>query len=122
MSIFEDALKAMDEERQKWHSTASAPWQAFHTDAQATISFPSFWKAQEHIKLAVLQAGVDVILAPALAIAATHAGTEGAQQKAWVLDQVVRALLSDKYDAFVAKARNGVDGPETFDWDVGTAP
>jgi hypothetical protein len=35
---------------------------------------------------------------------------------------MVRALTGDGYAAFVAKARAGQDGPETYEWNEGIAP
>lgn len=51
-------------------------------------------------------------------IAYRHGGSDGAHHKAWVIDQMVRALLGAGYDAWVTAATN--DGTE--DWDVGVAP
>lgn len=58
----------------------------------------------------------------ALEVAVRYGGTDGSHHKAWVIDQMVRALAADKYDALVADAKNGEDGPETYDWDCGIAP
>ncbi len=49
-------------------------------------------------------------------------GHDGEHHKAWVIDQMVRVLAGDHYDALVAAARAGDDGPETYDWDTGVAP
>lgn len=69
----------------------------------------------------------------ALDMAVRYGGTDGAHHKAWVIDQMVRALTrcpvtaagafgeSDEYRALVASARAGEDGPETYDWDTGIA-
>lgn len=58
----------------------------------------------------------------ALDIARRYGGIDGDHHKAWVIDQMCRALLGDKYEAFVADAKAGEDGPETYDWNVGIAP
>lgn len=58
----------------------------------------------------------------AVAIAVKYGGREGAHHKAWVIDQMVRFLAWDKYEAVVADAKAGEDGPETYDWDVGIPP
>jgi chromosome segregation ATPase len=71
--------------------------------------------------------------------------TDGAHHKMWTIDQMVRALTgcpmvtktakdvhgteytfeaqgeSEAYKAFVADARDGAEGPETYDWDTGIA-
>lgn len=58
----------------------------------------------------------------ALEIALRYGGIDGAHHKAWVIDQMVRALTGDEYEQFVADAKAGEDGPETYEWDEGIAP
>ena len=47
---------------------------------------------------------------------------DGGHHKMWVIDQAVRALTGDGYDDWVRKFCAGEDGPDTYYWDVGTAP
>jgi len=49
-------------------------------------------------------------------------GYEADYHKAWALDQVVRKLAGDGYEDWVKERKAGEDGPETYDWDEGTAP
>lgn len=58
----------------------------------------------------------------ALEIARRYGGIDGAYHKNWVIDQMVRALTGDGYAAFVADAKAGTDGPDTYSWDEGIAP
>lgn len=58
----------------------------------------------------------------ALECAFDFAQVDGGHHKAWVIDQMVKALTGDGYAAFVARYRDGEDGPETYDWDTGIAP
>lgn len=65
----------------------------------------------------------------ALELAVSYGGIDGDRHKAWVIDQMVRALTgcvaggeSSEYLELVARARDGEDGPETYSWDVGVAP
>jgi hypothetical protein len=58
----------------------------------------------------------------ALEIATRWGGIDGDHHKAWVIDQMVRALTGESYAAFVTDARDGEDGPETYDWNEGVAP
>jgi hypothetical protein len=58
----------------------------------------------------------------AVEIAVRWGGIDGGHHKAWVIDQMVRALTGERYATVVAEARDGEDGPETYDWDVGIAP
>lgn len=58
----------------------------------------------------------------AIDIAVQFGGIDGAHHKAWVIDQMVRALAGDDYESIVAIARSGEHGPETYEWDEGIAP
>lgn len=58
----------------------------------------------------------------AVEIARRYGGIDGAHHKMWVIDQMCRELLGDDYEAFVARCRDGDDGPETYDYDPGIAP
>lgn len=58
----------------------------------------------------------------ALGIARRFGGIDGAHHKDWCIDQIVRALTEDNYEAFVANANAGEDGPDTYTWEVGIAP
>jgi hypothetical protein len=58
----------------------------------------------------------------ALDVAVQYGGIDGAHHKNWVIDQMVRALTGDGYAQFVANAKAGEDGPDTYEWDEGIAP
>lgn len=58
----------------------------------------------------------------ALEVAISYGGIDGDHHKAWVIDQMVRALTGEEYEAVVADAKSGEDGPETYSWDEGIAP
>jgi len=58
----------------------------------------------------------------ALSVIRRCGGNDGAHHKDWVLDQVVRALTRDGYGKWVAKAKSGEDGPDTYSYSVGIAP
>jgi hypothetical protein len=82
----------------------------------------------------------------ALDYAVKFGGIDGDHHKAWVIDQMVRALTgcppkqcwamdangrsyayeaqgeSKEYLKLVADAKAGEDGPETYTWDEGKAP
>jgi hypothetical protein len=85
-------------------------------------------------------------VAEALNVAIRSGAVDGAHHKAWVIDQMVRALCgcpmveavgtdykgkpyiysrrgeNDAYLWFVARAKAGEDGPETYAWDEGIPP
>lgn len=59
----------------------------------------------------------------ALDLARRYSQIDGAHHKAWVIDQMVRALMTeDDYVRWVAEAKAGEDGPDTYGWDEGIAP
>jgi hypothetical protein len=65
------------------------------------------------------------LIRDALNIAFDFGGIDGGHHKMWVIDQMVRTLLSDEdgaYERWVANACIGEDGPDTYEWDVGIAP
>lgn len=47
---------------------------------------------------------------------------KGGHHKTWVVDQMVRALTGDGYTKFVREAKDGENGPDTYEWDEGVAP
>lgn len=92
------------------------------------------------------QSSTDPRIEKALTYARRFGGIDGAHHKLWVIDQMVRALTgcpvvtkeredirgrrfafnvqgeSDEYRRFVARACDGEDGPNTYEWDTGIAP
>lgn len=58
----------------------------------------------------------------ALDVAYNYSQVDGAHHKAYAIDQMVRALLGDRYEAWITEYRAGEDGPESYDWDEGIAP
>lgn len=58
----------------------------------------------------------------ALEIARHYGGIDGAHHKEWVIDQMVRALTGQRYQQWVAAAKAGGDGPNTYDWPEGIPP
>jgi hypothetical protein len=58
----------------------------------------------------------------ALDIALEYGGFDGGHHKAWVIDQMVRALTGQGYSLFIKNACDGEDGPNTYTWDEGIAP
>lgn len=58
----------------------------------------------------------------ALSVARRYGGIDGDHHKAWVIDQMVRALTENNYEQWVSKTKEGEDGPETYGWNEGIAP
>lgn len=58
----------------------------------------------------------------AITIAVQSGGADGSHHKAWVVDQMVRILAGEKYDEIVRAAKDGEDGPDSYEWDCGVAP
>lgn len=75
---------------------------------------------------AVMQAqekqGTLVGHAEALEVAFRYGEIDGAHHKAWVIDQMCRALLGDGYATWVERRKAGPDGPDSYIWDEGIAP
>lgn len=89
---------------------------------------------------------MDKRIEDALAIAVQFGGVDGDHHKAWVIDQMVRALtgcplvtitavdcrgnpytfesMSDSKEYFdlIRDAKDGNDGPDSYGWNVGVAP
>ena len=52
-----------------------------------------------------------------------YGSIEGEHHKTWVIDQTLRILLGKTYDVIMEAARDGEDGPHTYDpWPIGIAP
>ena len=60
-------------------------------------------------------------IADALEVIESYGGIDGDHHKAWVLDQVVRALTGDGYDEWI-KEYEDEDGQEPDEWNEGIAP
>ena len=60
-------------------------------------------------------------IAAALEVA-RYGTTDGDHHKMWVIDQMIRALLDDKYEDWVTEFCGGEDGPDTYEWDEGVPP
>ena len=58
----------------------------------------------------------------ALYVALKYGNTDGDNHKAWVIDQMVRALTGETYELWVSIAKDGEDGPDTYSWSEGIAP
>lgn len=58
----------------------------------------------------------------AIAIGISYGNIDGDHHKMWVIDQMLRTLVGDKYDALIAAHNDGEDGPDTYGWDTGIAP
>lgn len=58
----------------------------------------------------------------ALTIAVYYSGAKRPEHKAWVIDQMVRALAGNGYDQIVEEACDGEDGSDTYPWDCGVEP
>lgn len=58
----------------------------------------------------------------ALDVAHRYGGIDGEHHKAWVIDQMVRALTGGGYAAWVERQKAGEAGPDTYSWDEGIPP
>ena len=58
----------------------------------------------------------------ALEIARRYGSIDVEHHKAWVIDQMCRALLENKYNEWVKDVRKGGAGEEIYYWEEGLAP
>lgn len=58
----------------------------------------------------------------AIEIALQYGACDGEHHKAWVIDQMLRALLGKSYCKTIKDWCNGENGPKTYEWDVGIPP
>lgn len=58
----------------------------------------------------------------AIDLAVRFGGIDGGHHKAWVIDQMVRALAGERYAEIVRAACDGEDGLDEHEWDEGIAP
>jgi hypothetical protein len=65
---------------------------------------------------------LDPAIVAALDIAESFGQIDGDHHKTWVIDQMVRKLLGNQYEAWRAPYEDGEDGPNTYEWDEGIAP
>jgi hypothetical protein len=61
-------------------------------------------------------------IAKALQFAFECGSIDGEHHKTWVIDQMVRALTEDSYDAWIKNVKAGDDGIDTYEWYEGIAP
>lgn len=55
-------------------------------------------------------------------IAFRHGQNDGAHHKAWVIDQIIRALLKEDYATWITNYKLDEGDPEAYEWDEGIAP
>lgn len=93
---------------------------------QAGVNSAGKWLSECAIEaIEKLEAGMNVFkerINKALEIALRYGGIDGAHHKTWVIDQMARVLTAHKYDEWVNKAKDGPEGPDTYEWDEGIAP
>lgn len=100
---------------------ATALIDALRTALTASEKDVEVWKANSRV-LELQLAASEKRVEEALDTAIRYGQIDGAHHKTWVIDQVVRTLLGDKYDATIAESNAGEDGPNTYTWDTGIAP
>lgn len=51
-----------------------------------------------------------------------YGGIDGGHHKQWLIDQIVRKLTEtqDEYDNWIRKFNDGEDGPDTYEWELGS--
>jgi hypothetical protein len=72
--------------------------------------------------VAQLQATEKEKIEAAVELGFRYGNIDGSHHKTWVIDQMLRILLGERYEAAVMDACSGEDGPDTYEWDTGIAP
>lgn len=49
-------------------------------------------------------------------------GVDGEHHKQWIIDQVLRMVTGEKYEAIITQWNHGEDGEDTYQWNNGIAP
>ena len=58
----------------------------------------------------------------ALDVVWQYGTTDEAHHKQWVIDQMLRALLGNDYDAWIDSLMRDESGDVVYEWDTGIAP
>ena len=60
----------------------------------------------------------------AIDIALSYGTIDGGHHKMWVIDQMVRELCENEenYNRLIKEYQNGIDGPNTYEWQIGIPP
>jgi hypothetical protein len=51
-----------------------------------------------------------------------YGALNGSHYKMWIIDQIIRILSGDKYDALIKSYCKGEDGPNNYSWYTGVKP
>ena len=113
--IFSDGTCAL-----RWLTAAKSTsiWNSFN-DAMLVHEHPEYgtkivWADDTPIAEPNVQEAIDVGI--------RHGGHDEAHHKAWVIDQMLRALLGPKYEQTIRESCDGPDGPNSWIHDEGIAP
>ena len=55
----------------------------------------------------------------AIGLAVKYGGIDGDSHKAWVINEMVKALAVEEYDRIVAEAKDGEHGLNAYEWKIG---
>lgn len=80
------------------------------------------WKDETEDTRTQWEAAAVSVAIDAIGIAVRFGGIDGDHHKAWVIDQMVRALAGNAYDQVVREACDGENGPHTYEWNEGIPP
>jgi hypothetical protein len=81
-----------------------------------------FEEMKQFIDSSISKEELEERVCKAMSLIYSYGQIDGDHHKRWVIDQVVRQLLDDDYDRFVAFHNDGEDGPDTYEWGTGIAP
>lgn len=101
---------------------AAIAWCEAQCPEQAVVIFGANWFHSGLPRPLVVHSYEDERITAALDFAFRYGQIDGDHHKTWVIDQMVRSLTGEKYEAWVIEACDGVDGPDTYEWDEGIPP
>lgn len=100
--------------KKRWTASWGRCDHAPHQTADAVIRQPELWSTRELTP----QERIDA----AVALALRFGGIPGDHHRAWVLDQVLRALTGPAYVRHVQEYERTDCDPDAYSWDVGIPP
>jgi hypothetical protein len=112
-----DAMDAAPGGRSDWRESANGGWYIPLPDGDRTGRYQSHAVVPERVPESIddrVELAIEVLL--------ENGQVDGDHHKMWTIDQALRCLLGDDYEATIAGYCDGEDGPETYEWDTGIAP
>jgi len=112
----------MSELRELWDELEALRGRVQRMSAWVDATQASITSTRARIEMILRQDEGDSRADKAVDLILRFGGFDGGHHKQWVLDQVLRVLLADRYEHTIADYCAGDGGSETYYWDEGIAP